>query len=357
MTRIRVLVVDDSAFMRKIISDLLSGDPAIEVIGAARDGLDALEKISLLRPDVVTLDVEMPRLDGLGALREIMTRFPTPVVMVSSLTEEGAEATIKALSRGAVDFLCKPSGSISLNMADVKAELLAKVRGASGARPRVAPRRDLAPSEPPVSILERAGQMPEVSRARQPGKLVVIGCSTGGPGALYQIIPELPGDLSAAMVIVQHMPPGFTRSLAVRLNEVSRIRVKQAEEGDRLEEGVALVAPGGYHLVFTEDGRASLNRDPALHGVRPAVDKTLESVVPVWRNRTLGIILTGMGYDGARGMAALKKAGGQTIAEHESTCVVYGMPKVVAEMGNADLILPLQDIASAITRVVGEMAG
>jgi two-component system chemotaxis response regulator CheB len=344
--------------MRKIISDLLSGDPAIEVIGTARDGLDALEKISLLRPDVITLDVEMPRLDGLGALREIMTRFPTPVVMVSSLTEEGADATIKALSLGAVDFLCKPSGAISLNMADVKAELLAKVRGASGAKPRVSPpRRTVVAAEPPAPIIERLGQTPEVRRARQPGKLVVIGCSTGGPGALYQIIPELSANLAAAVVIVQHMPPGFTRSLAVRLNEVSRIKVKEAEEGDRLEEGAALVAPGGYHLIFTDDGRASLNRDPALHGVRPAVDKTLESVVPVWRNRTLGIILTGMGYDGARGMAALKKAGGRTIAEHESTCVVYGMPKVVAEMGNADLILPLQDIAPAIGRVVGEMVG
>lgn len=356
MTRVRVLVVDDSAFMRKIISDLLSDDPAIEVAGTARDGLDAVEKVSLLKPDVITLDVEMPRLDGLGTLKEIMTRCPTPVVMVSSLTEEGAEATLKALSLGAVDFLAKPSGSISLNMADVKAELVSKVKAAAGAKPRAVARRALVQVDPPPPLTQPIPPGP-VGRGNQPRKLVVIGCSTGGPGALYQLVPELPGDLPAAVVIVQHMPPGFTRSLANRLNEVSRLTVKEAEEGDQLQEGVALVAPGGYHLVFSEDGRAGLNRDPALHGVRPAVDKTLESLIPVWKNHALGVILTGMGYDGARGIASLKKAGGRTIAEHESTCVVYGMPKVVAEMGNADLILPIQEIAPAITRIIGEMAG
>ncbi len=357
MTRtVRVLVVDDSAFMRKILTDLLQSDPTITVVGTARDGSDGVEKCLALQPDVLTMDIEMPKLDGFGALREIMSRRPTPVVMVSSHTREGAEATVRALALGAVDFVAKPSGSISLNMHVTRDELVAKVKGAAGATPRyrrvmaeLPPVRREAKLQVAAASMERAPDHGVTSR-----RLVVIGCSTGGPGALHQIIPRLPAELGAGVLVVQHMPAGFTRSLAQRLDEISAIRVKEAEEGDRVVDGQVLVAPGGYHMLVDAEGRIRLNQDPPMHGVRPAVDKTLESVVPLWGSRSVGVILTGMGYDGAKGMVSLKRSGGRTIAEDASTCVVYGMPKVVAELGAADHVLPIQEISEAIVRMIRE---
>ncbi len=348
---VRVLVVDDSAFMRKVLTDLLQSDPSIQVVGTARDGLDAIAKATTLQPDVITLDIEMPKLDGYGALREIMAKRPTPVVMVSSLTREGAEATVRALALGAVDFVTKPSGAISLNMHIARDELIAKVKAATRATPRY---RRVLGDLPPLRRHSRKAKV--VPTAAQPiaARLVVIGCSTGGPGALHQVIPRLPADLEAGVLVVQHMPAGFTRSLAKRLDEISAIRVKEAEEGDRVTEGRVLVAPGGYHMVVDAEGRIRLTEEPPEHGVRPAVDKTLDSVVPIWGERLVGVILTGMGYDGARGMRALKQRRGRTIAEDASTCVVYGMPKVVVEMGVADAVLPVHDIADAIVRCVRE---
>ncbi|HYF95493.1 MAG TPA: chemotaxis response regulator protein-glutamate methylesterase [Symbiobacteriaceae bacterium] len=348
---IRVLVVDDSAFMRKILTDLLQTDPAITVIGTARDGLDGVQKFTALQPDVITLDIEMPNLDGYGTLREIMARRPTPVVMVSSLTREGAEATVRALALGAVDFVAKPSGSISLNMHVTRDELVAKVKAAAGATPRY---RRVLGELPPLRRETKVERPPLHDLAVLPRRLVVIGCSTGGPGALHQIIPKLPADLAAGVLVVQHMPPGFTKSLAGRLDEISAIPVREAQEGDRVVSGRVLVAPGGYHMSISPDGTVRLNQDPPMHGVRPAVDKTLESVIPIWNQHVVGVILTGMGYDGAKGMVGVKKHGGRTIAEDASTCVVYGMPKVVAEMGAADQVLPVHDIADAIVRLVRE---
>lgn len=349
--QVRVLVVDDSAFMRKILTDLLQSDPSITVIGTARDGQDGVEKSLALQPDVITLDIEMPKLDGYGALREIMARRPTPVVMVSSLTRAGAEATIRSLALGAVDFVGKPSGSISLDMHVAREELVAKVKEAAKATPRY---RRVLGDLPAIRREVNQPVVPAPEADRPPRKLVVIGCSTGGPGALHHIVPRMPADLAAGVLVVQHMPPGFTRSLASRLDEISAIRVKEAEEGDRVACGQVLVAPGGYHMVVDADGRVRLNQEPALHGVRPAVDKTLESVVPLWGSRMIGVILTGMGYDGARGIAQLRKQGGRTIAEDASTCVVYGMPKVVVEMGLAEQVLPVHEIAEAIARLVRE---
>lgn len=353
--QVRVLVIDDSAFMRKVLTELLSSDPQITVVAAARDGQDGVEKVQELQPDVVTLDIEMPKLDGYGALREIMSRRPTPVVMVSSHTSEGAEATIRALALGAVDFVAKPSGSISLNMHITRDELVAKVKAAAGATPRF--RRtaaEMVPIRREVKAIAAAMSMPAPMEAGLPRRLVLIGCSTGGPGALHHIIPKLPADLPAAVLVVQHMPPGFTRSLAGRLDELSAISVKEAAEGDRLRNGRVLLAPGGFHMTVDGEGRIRLNQDPPMHGVRPAVDKTFESVVPAWQERMVGVILTGMGYDGGKGMVSLKKAGGRTIAEDASTCVVYGMPKVVVELGAADQVLPVHEIAEAITRLVRE---
>lgn len=355
---IRVLVVDDSAFMRKVLTDLLNQDPELQVVGAARDGLDALDKVETLAPDVVTLDVEMPRLDGLSTLEELMKRRPLPVVMVSSLTRSGAEVTIRALAAGAVDFVAKPSGSISLDMSKVAGELVAKVKAARRARPRAA-----EPAAADTAGANRAAAGPAAAapldEVRAPAALrlrtqrvVVIGCSTGGPGALHQVLPRLPGGLAAGVLVVQHMPAGFTRSLADRLNELSSLRVREARPGDLVEPGVALVAPGGYHMLVAPDQTIRLSQDPPLHGVRPAVDKTLESVVPVFGCHTLAVIMTGMGYDGARGVAAVRRAGGRAIAEDESTCVVYGMPKVVVETGNADRVVPLPDMARTIADMV-----
>jgi two-component system, chemotaxis family, protein-glutamate methylesterase/glutaminase len=352
MTRqVRVLVVDDSAFMRKVLTDLLQSDPSITVIGTARDGNDAIEKSVSLEPDVITLDIEMPKLDGYGALREIMARRPTPVVIVSSLTREGAEATVRALALGAVDFLAKPSGSISLNMHIAREELVAKVKGAAGATPRF---RRIMGDLPAIRREAKVARLPMQAGSPLPGRLVVIGCSTGGPGALHQIIPRLPADLPAGVLIVQHMPSGFTKSLAQRLDEISAIHVKEAEEGDRVANGLVLLAPGGYHMLLDRDGLVRLNQEPPMHGVRPAADKTFESVLAHWGSRLVGVILTGMGYDGAKGMMSVKRQGGRTIAEDASTCVVYGMPKVVVEMGMADQVLPVHEIAEAIVRLVRE---
>ncbi|MEW8977311.1 MAG: chemotaxis response regulator protein-glutamate methylesterase [Symbiobacterium sp.] len=350
---IRVLVVDDSAFMRKVLTDLLQSDPQITVVGTARDGKEGVEKTFQLQPDVVTLDIEMPVLDGYGTLRQIMARRPTPVVMVSSQTMEGAEATIRALALGAVDFVAKPSGSISLNMHVARDELVAKVKAAAGATPRLRPVAAAAPvrtQEQQWAVLRRQA----AEAGRPPRRLVVIGCSTGGPGALHQIIPRLPADLPAGVLVVQHMPPGFTRSLAERLDQLSPIAVKEAQAGDRVRPAQVLVAPGGYHMTVDAEGRIQLDQRPPMHGVRPAVDVTFESVIPLWGSRLVGVILTGMGFDGAKGMLSLKRAGGWTIAEDASTCVVYGMPKVVVEMGAANEVLPVHAIAEAITRAVGE---
>jgi two-component system chemotaxis response regulator CheB len=351
---VRVLVVDDSAFMRKVLRELLESDPLIQVVGTARDGQDGVRQALALQPDVVTMDIEMPRLDGFGALRELMAARPTPVVMVSSHTQEGAEATIKALTMGAVDFVAKPSGSISLNMHVTRDELIAKVKGAAGATPRY--RRVLAELPPLRREIPRLAAAPvDAAQVEVPvQRVVAIGCSTGGPGALHQIIPRLPADLPAAYLVVQHMPPGFTKSLAHRLNEISAVRVKEAEEGDALQSGQVLLAPGGFHMVVGSDGRIQLNQEPALHGVRPAVDKLFESVAPLYGERLIGVILTGMGYDGAKGLGQMKRRGAQTIVEDASTCIVYGMPKVAIELGLADQVLPVHEIAEAVIRLVRE---
>jgi two-component system chemotaxis response regulator CheB len=346
-----VLVVDDSAFMRKVLTDLLQTEPSILVLGTARDGLDAVEKTLALQPDVITLDIEMPKLDGYGALREIMNKRPTPVVMVSSLTREGAEATVRSLAMGAVDFVAKPSGSISLNMHVARDELVAKVKNAATATPRY---RRVLGDLPPIRREAKAEHRLLPDAGPLPRQVVMIGCSTGGPGALHQVIPKLPADLNAGVLVVQHMPPGFTRSLAQRLDEISAIPVKEAEVGDQVTAGHVLVAPGGYHMLIDQSGHVTLNQDPAVHGVRPAADKTFESIIPTWGARLTGVILTGMGYDGAKGMMGVKKVGGRTIAEDASTCVVYGMPKVCVEMGVADHVLPVHDIADMIVRLVRE---
>lgn len=338
---VRVLVVDDSAFMRQMIGRLLTEAPLFEVVGSARDGVEAVEMAVRLRPDVITLDVEMPRLDGLGALRQLMKACPTPVVMVSSLTRAHAEPTIRALIAGAVDFVTKPENP--LDLARVGEELRAKVLAASRVR-LGSPARCL-----PLS----ARRPPGAHRER----LVVIGCSTGGPQALRALVPALPSWLPAPVLVVQHMPPGFTQPLAERLDRESSLAVREAADGDRLHPGQVLVAPGGWHCLVHADGTVRLDGGPARHGVRPAVDATLETVARSWGDRAVVAILTGMGSDGTDGAKLVHKAGGFILAEDERSCVVYGMPRSVVEAGCAHRVVPLEAMADAIVEAVVRPSG
>ncbi|GAP07892.1 MAG TPA: chemotaxis response regulator protein-glutamate methylesterase [Anaerolinea thermolimosa] len=345
---VRVLVVDDSAFMRYSISQYLNERPDLQVVGAARDGREALDLIPRLDPDVVTLDVEMPRLDGLSTLREIMQRFPRPVVMLSSMTREGAAETIQALTLGAVDFVTKPTSNV--NIRSVLDEAAQKILRAASAHIR------------PVSLLARKPPAPVVEAAPKGGgrplkhhePVVLIGTSTGGPRALHEVVPALPADLPAAVVIVQHMPAGFTHSLAERLDSLSKLKVKEAQPGDSLLVGQALLAPGGFHMLFDENLQVTLNQNPTVHGVRPAVDVTLISLIQRLGRSVIAVILTGMGSDGTNGATLLHSMGGRVIAEHESTSVVWGMPRSVVEAGAADFILPLPEVASRIEQLVQE---
>jgi two-component system, chemotaxis family, protein-glutamate methylesterase/glutaminase len=336
---IRVLVVDDSALMRKVVSDMLNARPDIEVVGQARDGQDALEKIRVLNPDVLTLDVEMPIKDGLSTLKEIMLTKPMPVVMLSSLTQEGAATTMQCLELGAVDFVGKPSGTISLDIEVVSDELYAKVRTAYGARRSM--------SKPKPLLIANRSMAP--CNSIQNGKsLVFIGSSTGGPKALQAILPLFPANLGVPIVVVQHLPETFTKMLAYRLNEACEYEVREAVDGDVLRPGVALIAPGGRHLKFSSDGVARLSDGPSIHGVKPAIDITLSSLIPTYGRHIVASILTGMGRDGAEALKMVRDCGGITFAEDESTCTVFGMPKVAQELGGVMKMVPLGSIAQEI---------
>jgi two-component system chemotaxis response regulator CheB len=368
---IRVLIVDDSVLMRQGVRRLLSSDPGIEVVDVARDGLEALAKVEKLQPDVLTMDVEMPHMDGLSALKMLMERFPLPVVMLSSLTAAGAEATVKALALGAVDFLQKPSANVSGGLTALGLELVAKVKHAAHARvrrPLLAGllRAELRAGRVPGAAEATAGGWPgrlgaaEVPRAggrgaemparlMVPDRLLVIGSSTGGPRALAEVVSGLPGDLPCAVLIVQHLPAGFTKSLADRLDQGCALSVAEANDGDMLNVGRVLVAPGDFHLKVV-GRRVRLDMGPRRHGVRPSVDTTLETAVQSFGPAILTAILTGMGEDGTQGARAVKDAGGLVLTEDESTCVVYGMPRSVVEHGLSDDVVPLDQMAEAIVR-------
>ena len=342
---IQVFVVDDSAFMRYTINRHLDADPDITVVGSAQDGLDALSKLSGLKPDVITLDVEMPRLDGLATLERIMKEMPTPVVMLSSLTKKGAHTTVKALMLGAVDFVAKPSNSEDTRT--VMETLVSKVKAAAriGVAKITKPTGRIATPRPPIG---RA----TLKSFSSGDPLVVIGSSTGGPKALQEVLSRLPADLNVAMAIVQHMPAGFTSSLAQRLNTLCPLTVQEAVDGDRLAKGLILLAPGDYHMEILETKRIKLTKDPKRNHVRPAVDITMESAAEHYGSSVLGVILTGMGSDGTDGARKIKSVGGHIIAEDESTSVVYGMPRAVAEAGVVDRVEPLPKVASAIAEMV-----
>lgn len=360
----RILVVDDSVFMRKIISDLISEHPAYEVAGTAKNGLEAVEMAKKLEPDCITLDVEMPVMNGLEALKLIMRDIPTPVIMLSSLTQEGACETIQALESGAVDFVQKPSGSISLDLFKVKETLYEKLAIAVQSKVRRNGRTTAAQQKVIVEpVLPKAVSMPPkpaqgLTRPRLHfDQIVAIGTSTGGPRALQQVLSRLPGDIPAPVVIVQHMPPNFTHSLALRLDANSRIRVVEGEDGMPLQTGTAYVAPGGFHMKVVKDKgnvyRLSITNEEPRGGHRPSVDTLFESILPFEELKRHIVIMTGMGSDGAKGMMALKRHGAaSTIAENEETCVVYGMPRAAAELNIVDYLLPVHQIADKLVQLL-----
>lgn len=341
-----VLVVDDSAFMRKLVSELIDGSDEFRVIGTARHGLDALQKVHALEPDIVTLDIEMPELDGLGALERIMRESPRPVVMLTAASGTGDEMALRALERGAVEFVRKPSGPISLDLASIRDELLTALRAAaqvnlSGVH-ATAPRSS---REMPI-----AG-----ARTSAAGFVIAIAASTGGPRALAELVPALPADLDASVLIVQHMPPGFTKTLAERLDALSALSVHEAVHGEAIAPGHAYIAPGGLHMRLEAAGDARiivLDDSPPVWGVRPSADPLFRSVAEAAGPAAIGVVLTGMGRDGAAGLRAIRDAGGAGIAQDRESSVIYGMPQAATAAGGATMVLALAEIASALATMV-----
>ncbi|MFK2825015.1 chemotaxis response regulator protein-glutamate methylesterase [Bacillus sp. B190/17] len=362
----KVVVVDDSAFMRKLITEFLSSHPELEVVATARNGKDAIGKIKKFKPAVITMDVEMPEMDGLDALSYIMEHMPTPIVMLSSLTGAGAETTLQAMEKGAVDFIEKPSGTISLDLHKVKDELIGKVLAASKAN-----LRSVLPSVHPASCTAEARvnqqqQHPEIKvpafgkgkKKKNDKSIVVIGTSTGGPRALQQVLTKLPQDTSAPILVVQHMPAGFTKSLAQRLDSISAIHVKEAEDGEILQKGTAYICPGNYHLKVKKAGEtliAHLDQSPPVNGHRPAVDVMFKSVSQLTDVDKVAVIMTGMGSDGTNGLIKLKETkteSVQAIAESEESCVVFGMPRAAIATRLVDCTVSVERIAENILKYI-----
>ncbi|WP_069649588.1 protein-glutamate methylesterase/protein-glutamine glutaminase [Caloranaerobacter ferrireducens] len=346
---IKVLVVDDSAFMRKIISDILSSDETIEVVGTAKDGKDALDKISYLNPDVITLDIEMPVMDGIEALREIMKKFRKPVVMLSSLTSQGAEATLRALEYGAVDFITKPTNIFKVGSQEKKVEIIKKVKVAANAA--------LLNTVTDKHTVFKKRSIDITNKEEKLDYIVALGTSTGGPRALQAIIPTLPNEINAALVVVQHMPQGFTKSLANRLNSMSQLVVKEGEDGELVRRGYCYIAPGGYHMTLDEVGinkvYIRLSKEKPVSGHRPSVDVLMKSVAKIKYLKKIGVILTGMGSDGSQGIKLIKENNGFTIAQDEKSCVVFGMPKAAINIGGISKILPLESISNEVLNILG----
>lgn len=353
-SRIRVLIVDDSAFMRKMVSDFLSTHQDIEVIGTARDGADALKKMVELKPTVVTLDIEMPVMDGLEALERIMDEFPVPVVMLSSSTKQGAKSTFHALQLGAVDFVEKTSGPISLDLHKIKDELIEKVLYADKVDVnRLKNKPVQAVTDQAIATVQSKTRKNRIHEWRSDQKrLILVGTSTGGPKALQTVLTQLPDHIGAPIIVVQHMPPNFTESLALRLDSLCSLTVKEAVNGDILQNDTVYLAAGGYHLELKKNGKSlalETNTKEPVNGHRPSVDKLFASASKLDDYYTVAVIMTGMGSDGTNGLIQLKETGrSQVIAESEQTCIVYGMPKAAITAGVVDYIVDVEDIPSQI---------
>ncbi|KLO23202.1 chemotaxis protein CheY [Marinitoga sp. 1197] len=342
---IKILIVDDSGFMRMVLKDIIEKQKDMKVVGIAKTGLEGVEKAITLKPDVITMDVEMPELNGLEAVKLIMKKNPTPIIMVSSLTSKDSEITIEALGNGAVDFIQKPAGSVSWTFRAVADDLLIKIRNAAKIDPtKLTKRSTFKAKRPRITSLLR-GQ-----------KIVLIASSTGGPRSLDTIIPNLPKGINVPVVVVQHMPAGFTKSLASRLDKVSELKVKEAEDNEELKPDTVYIAPGSYHLGLKSKGSkvyTYLDSSDKINNVRPAADFTFDKAAEIYKSNIVAAVLTGMGKDGAKGAFKIKHYGGKIIAESPKTCVVYGMPKAVVEENYADFVLPNYEIAEKIVELLG----
>jgi two-component system chemotaxis response regulator CheB len=343
---LRILVVDDSAYVRKVIKQMLSRSPFIEVVGAARDGKEALEMVEQLQPDVVTCDLIMPVLDGVGFVREQMSRRPVPILIVS-IANDGSELALTALDAGAVDFVQKPTALATEKMFEINDELVEKVKAAAGVQ--MARLQTTLSREPAVGLTTGAPRAGIVD-------IVVLGISTGGPQALKYLIPQLPEDFPVPVVMVMHMPVGYTEMYAQKLNEISRLKVSEAREGDAVKAGAVLLAPAGRHLTLKRlaDGAIVTHLDarPFDSAHRPSVDVLFQSAAALFGSRTLGVVMTGMGSDGKQGAAWIKSQGGLVFTEAEQSCIVYGMPLSVVEAGLSDKSVPLERMAQTILEVV-----
>ncbi len=350
---VKVLIVDDSAFMRNALASMLSSDSDITIVGMARDGLEAIEKVQTLKPDIVTMDVEMPKMDGITALRHIMEKNPVPVIMVSSLTTDGAKATLDALESGALDFIPKNLSDLSINIVKLKEILIEKVKHL--AKRGVARRAVRQTSASDIARSQIAAMPVRITGERKIG-IVSIGTSTGGPRALQEIITKLPKEFPVPIVIAQHMPANFTKPFADRLNQLSQLSVQEAQEGDTLKAGIVFIAPGRGHMRLKRvrgiETIVTITENEKEFIYRPSVDALMLSVAELYPGRALGVILTGMGHDGEAGVREMKKKGSRIIAQNEETCVVYGMPRAVVEAGLADKILPIDEIAGEIINSV-----
>ena len=352
MTRTRVLVIDDSALVRSLLTEIINREPDMVTVGAARDPLQAREMIRAMDPDVLTLDVEMPRMDGLDFLERLMRLRPTPVVMVSTMTERGAEITLRALELGAVDFVAKPKLDIAASLREAGADLCEKIRVASQAQMRRAAAR------PPLAANGAVAPKPRCASISTE-KLIAIGASTGGTEAIREVLTRLPAD-APGILIAQHMPPGFTRSFAKRLDGLCRISVTEAVDGERVRSGHAYIAPGDRHLTLARSGAdyvIALDDSPEVNHHKPSVDVLFASVARHAGVNACGVMLTGMGKDGARGMLAMKQSGAVNLAQDEASCIVFGMPREAIAVGAVDEVVPLVRIADRLCELVSPRGG
>ena len=339
--KIRILIVDDSAFMRKYISDMINKEPDMEVIDSAEDGDTAIKKIKTLKPDVVTLDVEMPGKNGLEVLREVKKKSSAEIIMLSGLTTVGSITTIEALSIGAFDFVEKPTGASIQQINNMKKDLIDKIRHAWSLKNKKKDVTLKAVDEKQKLYFKVGGKIDAIA----------LGASTGGPKVLYDVITKFPRDIRVPIFVVQHMPPGFTKAFAERLDKNSFVRVVEARHEEQIRPGIVYIAPGGYHMTIRPK-KIVLDTSPPIHGVKPAVDKLFISAAEVYKNRILCCVFTGMGRDGAEGVKAIKSKGGFTMAQDETTSVIYGMPRAAYETGCVDAVLPDYEISQEIVRLV-----
>jgi two-component system chemotaxis response regulator CheB len=358
--KIRVLVVDDSTFMRKVLENIYNGDDQMQVIGSAKDGREAVSMAESLKPDVISMDINMPHVDGLQATAEIMTTNPKPIVVVSSESKEGAASTLRALELGAIEFVAKPSGGIDLDMQSVKEELLRKVRMAAKVRvvrtaTRLASSIQSAGGSAKPAAAAKAGRRPSAAASDQRFPVVVLAASTGGPATVMRIAPGFTRDFPAAVILVQHMPATFTSQYAAQLAEFTEIRVKEAESNESITPGTLYICPGGQHLRVTPSGKIQLDdASGRINGYLPNMDVTMESVAAYAGPLSIVAVLTGMGNDGTNGARAIKSAGGLVLAQDEATCVIFGMPGEIIKAGVVDQVLGIDDIYQAIEkRVLG----